>query len=962
MVMIRHLKRFARPILATILLAMTHGPWAVAQGVDPSPEQLAIFQGLSPEQQESVLRQMSERESGTGGATDRQVTTSDRNARPVRPTDSARRGSDVQGGELAEPRIPVFKAEDTLLVQIDLPQAFRQPPQQNQVNPLAQAPGQLQQPQARMPVEPLPVEPEEIDEREQTKREELRDLIRSRNPYRLDRNGQLNLPGFPPIALGGLTEQQATQRLAEEPGIRGTTVRIVRLPVNRIGLEGLKRFGYDLFEEPSSAFSPVTDAPVPANYTVGPGDELNVQLFGGQNRNLRLTVARDGTVSFPGLGPISVTGMTFARAKDAIESRVSEQMIGVRANVAMGDLRAIRVFVLGETRQPGSYSVSGMATMTTALFASGGVKPIGSLRNIQLKRRGTVVRSLDLYDLLIAGDTSDDSQLQPGDVIFIPPAGSTVSIDGEVQRPAIYELSGEATVSDVLRMAGGLTAEADPGRASLTRIDPESRRVVMEIDLRNGTRASQALRNGDVLRVSRLRPQVDLGVTLNGFVHRPGPVAWREGLRLTDVIGSADELQSNADQQYILIRRETGRDRRLSVLSADLNRALAAPGSDADVRLMPRDQIFVFELASGRERIIKPILDEILLQSALDRPTEVVRVAGRVKVPGEYPLEPGMRVSDLIRAGGNLQAAAYGGKAELARYRVGESGTRQTELVEVDLAAVRSGDREADLLLGPFDSLLVKETPNWSDAGTVELTGEVRFPGVYPLRRGETLREVLNRAGGLTSLSFPEGSVFTRKELKEREQKQVDMLVDRMQTDIATLSIQAAAANQSGASQALLAGQTMLAQLRQAKAVGRLVIDLKEIIAGTGGAAGDVVLKDGDWLIVPKQKQEVTVIGEVQSVTSHFYGPTLDRDDYIAMSGGLTRKADASQIYVVRADGSVVTQRGSLFRRTHQIAMRPGDTIVVPLDTERMPQLPFWQAVTQIIFNLAIAVSAINSF
>ena len=525
--MIRHLKRFARPILATILLAMTHGPWAVAQGVDPSPEQLAIFQGLSPEQQESVLRQMSERESGTGGATDRQVTTSDRNARPVRPTDSARRGSDVQGGELAEPRIPVFKAEDTLLVQIDLPQAFRQPPQQNQVNPLAQAPGQLQQPQARMPVEPLPVEPEEIDEREQTKREELRDLIRSRNPYRLDRNGQLNLPGFPPIALGGLTEQQATQRLAEEPGIRGTTVRIVRLPVNRIGLEGLKRFGYDLFEEPSSAFSPVTDAPVPANYTVGPGDELNVQLFGGQNRNLRLTVARDGTVSFPGLGPISVTGMTFARAKDAIESRVSEQMIGVRANVAMGDLRAIRVFVLGETRQPGSYSVSGMATMTTALFASGGVKPIGSLRNIQLKRRGTVVRSLDLYDLLIAGDTSDDSQLQPGDVIFIPPAGSTVSIDGEVQRPAIYELSGEATVSDVLRMAGGLTAEADPGRASLTRIDPESRRVVMEIDLRNGTRASQALRNGDVLRVSRLRPQVDLGVTLNHSVCSNGAVTIR---------------------------------------------------------------------------------------------------------------------------------------------------------------------------------------------------------------------------------------------------------------------------------------------------------------------------------------------------------------------------------------------------------------------------------------------------
>jgi protein involved in polysaccharide export with SLBB domain len=943
-------------LLASVASAQT------APAVDPAQ----ILQTLSPEQLRAILER-----SGTTAAAPAAVQSERGGSNGVRAS-SVERDERRRALEAAEPLVPVLRAEDTVVVQLLLD--FRSDDPRRPAQP-ATAPATAPAPQLNTQMTNLTAREFAADEAlrqrrqrlvddltadERLKLEELVRLVGSRNPYTLDRNAQLNLPGFAPIALGGLTEEQATQRLSVEPVLLPLEVRLTRLPLAKMGVAGLKPFGYDLFDEAPSTFSPVTDVPVPADYVVGPGDQFSVQLFGSQNRTLALLVNREGTISFPELGPIRVGGLTFTAAKQTIESRVAQQMIGARANVSMADTRAIRVLVLGEAVQPGSYTVSGLATMTTALFASGGVKPIGSLRDVQLKRQGKIVRRLDLYDLLIRGDTSDDAKLLPGDVIFIPPVGSTVSVDGEVKRPAIYELRGETTVDALIQMAGGLTPEADAGRASLVHIDENGRRTVVEVNLSRSVGTGP--RNGDVLQVSRLRPQLDSGVILEGFVYRPGPMAWREGMRLTDVIGSVDELKPNADQHYVLVRRETGQDRRVSVRSADLAAALAARGSTADLALQPRDRIIVFDLAPGRERIIEPLLDELRLQSDLSRPTEIVRVGGRIKVPGDYPLETGMRVSDLLRAGGNLDAGAYGGKAELARYTVNREGARQTDLIEVDLAALRAGDAAANVELRPFDFLLVKETTDWGEQESVTLKGEVRFPGVYPIRRGETLRAVIERAGGLTPRAFAKGSAFTRRDVKENEQKQLDRLTERLRSDLASMSLQAAVANQGAASQALQTGQSLLAQLQSSKAVGRMVIDLPGLMAGPVGGAKDPQLRDGDELVIPMLRQEVTVIGEVQNATSHFFSSSLKRDDYIALSGGTTRKADKRQIYVVRADGSVTAQRTSLFKRGYEAAMQPGDTVVVPLDTERMPRLPFWQAVTQIIYNLAVSVAAVNSF
>jgi len=268
------------------------------------------------------------------------------------------------------------------------------------------------------------------------------------------------------------------------------------------------------------------------------------------------------------------------------------------------------------------------------------------------------------------------------------------------------------------------------------------------------------------------------------------------------------------------------------------------------------------------------------------------------------------------------------------------------------------------LVLRPFDTLVIKEISEWAQQDHVRLEGEVRFPGEYPIARGETLRSVIDRAGGLTGLAFPQGSLFTRETLKERERQQIKTLADRMRQDLSSLALQSAQGGGPGAAQAsetLAVGQTLLADLQAAEPVGRLVIDLDRVLTAEPGSADDLILRGGDRLRIPKRSQEVTVIGEVQNSTSHLFDPALSRDDYLRMSGGTTQKADDKRIYVVRANGSIEAGTGSRWFR-QDAAILPGDTIVVPLDAERMRPLTMWTAVTSIIFNLAVAVAAVNSF
>jgi len=987
-------------VLAIALLAVPR--YGQAQQADLS-QQLQLFNSMTPEQQQAILQRL-------GGGTALGGT-------GIGGLGGLGTGSSLLGGGIAnrsqsallqqmqlqqqrrlaatlqgQTELPVFKPGDTVLVEVSLlhekpannnnqnnqnvQENQNAPPGQNvptgnpnaiSISPTLLSNSQLsllgldngmngqrvqEQPQRTI---------EELQAEEKQKLEDMIEQIRARNPYQLDSNGQLQLPGIPGMELAGLTEDLATRRVAAEPAFEKLLIKLTRLPLDKSGKDALKPFGYELFDNSLLSLMPMLDTPVPGDYLMGPGDVLQVQLFGSQNQTMTLVVGRDGHLSFPQLGPIEVGGQRYSAVKSDIESRVARQMIGVRANVTMGETRTINIFVLGSAKYPGSYTVSGLATVTTALFAAGGVQPIGSLRTVQVKRQGETVRTFDLYDLLMRGDSANDIKLLPGDVVFIPPVGPTVALDGEVQRPAIYELKDRDTVANLIQMGGGLTPNADDGSAALLRVNAQQQRIVMDVNPSTPLGASLPLRNGDALHVARLRPQLDSGVILQGYVYRSKYVAWHDGLRISDVIPSIDELKRDADQHYLLIRRELPPNRTIAVLSANLAAALQAPGTPADLQLLPRDTITVFDLQTSREHVIQSLMSELRLQSNLGQPTEIVHVDGRVKVPGDYPLETGMRVSDLIRAGGSLDPAAYGIHAELSRFTVENGGQRDTQVISIDLAAIRRGDPGADIPLQAFDRLSIKQVSGWTEQDQVTLKGEVRFPGTYTIQPGETLHSVVDRAGGLTEFAFVEGSVFTRRELKVREQEQLDRLAGRLRTEIAEVALMGVRAQQGSAPSAISVGETLLHQLTDAKAVGRLVIDLKAVLRTMPGSSDDVILRNGDELIVPKKRQEVMVLGEVQDPTSHLYKRRMTRDDYIDQSGGPTRQADRRHIYVVRADGSVDSGARGWFHGGDSVDMRPGDAIVVPLNTERLPALTVWSAVTQILYNLAIAAAEVHA-
>jgi protein involved in polysaccharide export with SLBB domain len=958
-----------RTVLTAILLLLG----VLAQAQIPTSEQIAIFQSLPPDQQQAILDQI-QRGAATGAQTQRSIEF----PQTVTPRDPYSTAPVATGSAPTPVGPPRIAPGDSIVIELDVREFPRTLPSSS-ATPV-QLPGTVpaQQPAQQMPAtgapptapgatlpQMQPLEPIVRTLEETAKLDAYVTRVRRGNPYRLDPQGRVQLPEMPPIPLSGLTADEATKRLDSDPSLQDFEMHVTLLPLEPIDVDALRPFGYDLFAGAPTTFAPATDVPVPADYVLGPGDTLQVQLLGKQPATYELVVTRDGMIEFPQLGPIAVAGLRFPEAQALIDERVTNQLIGVRSSVSMGPLRSIRVFVLGDAERPGSYTVSGLSTITNALFVSGGVKTIGSLRKIELKRAGKTVRRLDLYDLLLRGDTRADERLQPGDVIFIPAIGPTVAVAGEVNRPAIYELTGPTSAADVIAIAGGLTPRADSQLATAERIGANGIRTDVNLDLR-GTGATSRIESGDLIRVPSIRPTYTDSVWIRGHAYRTGPVQFRNGLRITDVIPTVEDLRPNADLHYLLIRREDPVTRRVSAVSVDLLEALSHPQSAANVRLQSRDEIYVFDAEGPRDRIVNPLLDELRLQSDPTQPTQIVAISGSIKSPGQYPLEPGMKVSDLIRAGGGLSESAFASDAELTRYQVVNGERRQTDLVPIDLARLRAGDAGADAPLLPYDVLVIKELPDWSELERVTLRGEVKFPGTYPIKRGETLKSVLERAGGLTNLAFVDGSVFTRKELRDREQRQLQVLSERMQRDLAILALQGSQSSPQAAQQAtatLSSGQNLLADLQRTQAVGRLVIDLEKVIGSPEGSSADIILKDGDELVVPKYTQEVTVIGEVPNTTSHVWAPDRTLAYYIQQSGGATKQADEGAIYIIRANGSVVADSGNRwFSHGGTSQVRPGDTIVVPLDVERMRPLPLWTAVTTIIYNLAVAVAAVNSF
>ncbi|MBT5361731.1 MAG: hypothetical protein HOL04_08320, partial [Gammaproteobacteria bacterium] len=465
----------------------------------------------------------------------------------------------------------------------------------------------------------------------------------------------------------------------------------------------LQQFGYDLFAGEPTTFAPVTEVPIPTHYVLGPGDVLQVLLMGKVSSEHQLEVNRDGNISFPGLGLIQVVGMRFKVVRELLDARLLEQMVGVRASITMGRLRSIRVFVLGDVQRPGSYTVSALSTMTNAMFVSGGITKVGSLRNIQLKRGGETVTTLDLYDLLLRGDTGMDVRIQPGDVLFVPPVGKIVGVGGEVARPALYELNGEQSVAEMVEMAGGLLSTAYSQGVQIERLDAERGRVVVDLNLKEPQQWMSRVKDGDVIKIYPHLDKVEDVILLTGQLYRPGFTQWFEGVRLSDVIQSKRALLVDADRNYVIIKREEGDGGERQVLTANLNKVWGNPGAEDDPLLKSRDQIIVLTERKGRMGVLRGVVNEIVSQNSFGERKKVVTITGNIRNLGTYPFTDGMTARKLVdMAMGVLPETDM----EYALLRRVSGVERRVTVQSVSLREVAAGGGEA-LLLEPEDELVV---------------------------------------------------------------------------------------------------------------------------------------------------------------------------------------------------------------------------------------------------------------
>ncbi len=799
--------------------------------------------------------------------------------------------------------------------------------------------------------------------------------------------------------------------------------------------QGLKRFGLDLFAGSPTTFAPISDVPVPADYTVGAGDEIVIQLFGKENTTHRLRVNRAGIINFPSLGPVQVAGMTFSDVRDSLNQRVKEQMIGVRSDISLGEMRTMQVFVMGDAYKPGAYTVSALTTISQAIYYSGGFSESGALRNVQLKRNGQVIRKLDMYDLLLKGDARNDIRLLPGDVVFIGALGNTISIDGEVNRPAIYEIKPGETYKQAIQIAGGFTANAYSDQIEVKRYAAKGARDALTLNFSQSHDQQIKVKDGDAVNVLKKNEELTRYVQIEGDVRHPGFIEWKSGLRIADLFQSVDtSFNSTADVSYAVVVREINPQRDIEVYQVNLANAILSPSSKDNLKLNSRDRVLVFnrfnnedldiladqetvakaktleqaqlqaqqeqlkeqEVMSSsvavssatplekdskqskivfrgkeitkddfealkqntRRTLLAPVLLQLQQQSRLGLATQIAEVFGEVKHPGRYPITPRMTISTLIEAAGGLTYNAFTINAELARTVINSKDERASIYIErIDLRQAIKGSAPDDAIIVGRDRLNILEKPDVKLQSTVTLQGEVRFPGTYTVRQGETLGDLLERAGGLTEFAHPQGAIFTREALRLQEQKLLNQYAADMRAETAKKTFRADSNMGSVISDP---DKTLkfVEEASRSKALGRMVVQLNRILKDERSA--DFMLEDGDFLFVPTFRNTVSIMGEVQVPITYLLDNKLDVDDYLNKAGGAKKQADEDRIFVVRADGSVYKPTSGYWFGNNHEELKAGDTIVVPIDTDYRDALSTWTAATQILYQTGVAINALK--
>ena len=724
-----------------------------------------------------------------------------------------------------------------------------------------------------------------------------------------------------PSERQSLQRDQARERIRPVPPLQRNEFQEFVLQATG---RDLPMFGYNLFEEELSTFAPLDRVPVPSDYVIGPGDEILVRAWGQIDVDVRATVDRNGRIYIPKVGAINVAATRYQDLDARVRSSVARVFRNFDLVVTLGELRSIQVFVVGQVRKPGSYTVGSLSTLVNALLVSGGPTTKGSLRRVQLKRGNKVVTEFDFYDLLMKGDKSRDAQLLPGDVIFVPPIGPLAAISGSVNVSGIFELQKNQKLEDLMAMAGGLSTSAAGQKVALERIFDRKNRVVEELTL-DQTGLSRVLADGDVVNVFTLSPRLINAVTLRGNVATPLRFEWKEGLRIGDIIPERSML---VVPDYWLQRNRAGRPQ--------------------SWLLEEQDSTEIKTDASGRRTDIAQVRKRERDKDAADDQNVERRDTAKVR---RGVKRPGAEVNWDYAVVERLNPLDY-----------------STILIPFNLgSAIVDKASEHNLKLEPGDIVTIfsKEDIRGPQAGQskfVRLEGEFQTAGVYQIEPGETLRQLLARVGGMTPNAYLFGSEFTRDSTRAQQQEKLDESLGRLEVEMQRSGVRRSqgvtAPEDAQALQAeVKAQQALLAKLRTLRASGRIVLEVKSDAKSLKDSP-DMILEDGDRLLIPPRPSTVSVFGSVYNQNSYIYRQGKQVGDYLAQAGGPTKDADKSSLYLLKADGTVISRRqDGWFRNSFNgERLNPGDSIIVPEDLEKLSWTKEVKDWTQIFYQFALGV------
>jgi len=671
----------------------------------------------------------------------------------------------------------------------------------------------------------------------------------------------------------------------------------------------LRQFGYDIFSKTvGRQFTLIPSVPVGPDYRIHPGDDLLVTIWGNVNDTFALRVDERGAVTLPKVGVVALAGLILAEARDVLYERLATIFVAdFNIDLTVKEVGSIKVYLLGDFKKPGAYTILANTSLYDAIFIGGGPTRKGTLRNIKLVRNGKVIRTVDLYDFILTGNKNDDVLLQSGDVIRVPQIGDVVAISGNVRNPAIYELMSTRTeLSDFISLAGGVTPTTYLQRIQIERKEANIEETALDINYADYLKTKYAkplyLKNEDFIAVFSIEPVVRNVVYLSGNVNRPGRYELDPKMSLMDLFVKADGLAPGTYMERAQIVRIVPPKIQPEIIAVNLTRMKMGVAKD-NPELKEFDNIRVY----SKEEI---------------EGIPMVHVSGDV-VDGDnsYLLTEDMNVSDLIFLAGGVKDSAYLKKAELVRFEP----PNKTYFYEVDLDKVlKEGDRSQDYLLQANDYLFVRQTPDYGVDKTVTMVGNVIFPGAYAIYQGERLSSVIGRAGGYTSNAFLSGAIFVRESIKEEQeidaQRLKSQLEERKQRDLAQLPIGMPSEEAAYHIKQINATYDFEYKKMDVQIPGRLLIDFNKIKPGN---REDILLQDGDRIIVPNYVNNVTVMGEVYSPGTIFYDPKYSVGDYVDICGGGTSFANSGQIMLLRASGRV--EKSVWFTKA-----QAGDTIIVP--------------------------------